>query len=141
MLKNRKADLLGRFAGGMFTSYVTKGGGVKKLRQITKKSKIPIPFANYVIASYGSAIKALINGHDTLEEIAQSVLTGDASHLPKNFNSDNGEKLSQEEQEILEEVESAFSGMMSLSTVKPPPVPIKEFCSRPENIDLKGLCR
>jgi len=52
-LKYRKADILGRFAGGAFTNYASTGGraGNKKL---PKNSKRVISLSNFVLASYGA---------------------------------------------------------------------------------------
>lgn len=146
-MKYRKADIAGRLAGGTFTNYASTGGrlGNKILAKAGKATRISVKgirmFTNFGFASYGAAIKALAQGHKTLEAIIQSILTGRPEHLPANYRSDSETALTQEEQELLEKLEMALSEVMSLSQVAPDPIPIKEFCSRPENINLKGVCR
>jgi len=146
-LKYRKADIAGRLAGGAFTNYASTGGrfGNKTLAKAGKATRISVKgirmFTNLGLASYGAAIKALVQGHKTLEAIIQSILTGHPEHLPANYRSDSGTAPTQEEQELIDKLETALSEVMSLSQVAPGPVPIKEFCSRPENINLKGVCR
>jgi hypothetical protein len=88
-----------------------------------------------------AAIKALAEEHKTLEAIVQSVLTGRPEHLPSGYRSDSSTPITDEEGELLENLGSALGEVMSLTQVEPGPVPIKEFCSRPENMNLKGLCK
>lgn len=146
-LKHRKSDIAGRLLGGAFTNYATTGGrlGNKALANAGKAArrtiKVTAAFTNFGIASYGAAIKALAQGHKSLEAIIQSVLTGRPEHLPAGYRSDNGAAHTTDEQKLLENLEAALSEVMSLTQATSGPVPIKEFCSRPENIDLKGVCR
>ncbi|BBA32509.1 hypothetical protein sS8_0544 [Methylocaldum marinum] len=79
--------------------------------------------------------------HKTPEAIIQSVLTGRPEHLPNGYRSDSSKPLSDEEGELLKNLKSALGEVTSLTQVELDPVPIKEFCSRPENINLKGLCK
>lgn len=139
-LKYRKADIIGRFTGGTFTDFASTGGrfGAKRLSKTEKRIR---GYTNFGIASYGAAIKALAEEHKTLEAIIQSVLTGCPEHLPNGYRSDNSKPLSDEEGELLKNLESALGEVTSLTQVELDPVPIKEFCSRPENINLKGLCK
>jgi len=137
---HRKADIVGRLVGGKFTNYASMGGRMGNKR-LTGTMKFTVTATNFAIASYGSSIKSLIDGHDSLEEIIQSVLTGDASHLPDDYKSDGNESMSSEEKELLKNAEATLTGVMSLSQIQSAPVPVAEFCLRPENINLKGLCR
>ncbi|MBI3898973.1 MAG: hypothetical protein HY308_11860 [Gammaproteobacteria bacterium] len=139
-LKHRKADIIGRLIGGQFTSYASMGGrfGSKRL---PKTGKVVGAFTNFGIASYGAGIQAVGKGLQTVEAVIQSILTGRPEHLPDDYCSNSDVQLDKEESEVLGNLESALSEVMSLTQVKPDPVPIKEFCSRPENISLKGVCR
>jgi len=38
-------------------------------------------------------------------------------------------------------VEQLLGKVMALAQLSTCPVPIREFCSRPENVSLKGVCR
>jgi hypothetical protein len=145
-LKHRKADIVGRLAGGAFTNYASTGGrlgnkGLSKAGRAGTAIKVTAAFTNFGIASYGAAITAVSEGHNSLEAIIQSILIGHTEHLPTNYRSGSDVAPTQEELELLDKVETAVSEVMSLSQVQPAPVPIKEFCARPENIDLKGVCR
>ncbi len=137
---NRKADISGRFLGGMFTNYTVMGGRLRKA-PLPKKLKYPIKATNAILASYGAAIKAMTEGHESIEPIIQSILTGNAEHLPDNYDSNESTPPSKQEVEISDNLNVALTGIMTLTQVEAGPVPIKEFCSRPENINIKGLCR
>ncbi len=145
-LKHRKADIAGRLAGGAFTNYASMGGrlGNKGLSKAGTKGtaiKVTAAFTNFGIASYGAAITAVGEGHNSLEAVIQSILIGHTEHLPTNYRGASDVAPTQEELELLEKVESAVSEVMSLSQAQPAPVPIKEFCARPENVDLRGICK
>lgn len=139
-LKHRKADIVGRLVGGGFTHYASMGGRLGNKR-LSKFEKFAVGATNLGIASYGAAIKAITTGPKTLEAVIQSVLTGRPEHLPDGYRRDSGVPLTEEENRLLENVEAGLSEVMSLTQVGPGPTPIKEFCSRPENINLKGVCR
>ncbi len=145
-LKHRKADIVGRLAGGAFTNYASTGGrlgnrGLSKAGKAGTAIKATAAFTNFGIASYGAAIKAVGEGHNSLEAIIQSILIGHVEQLPAGYSSGSNVAPTQEELELLDKVETAVSEVMSLSQVQPAPVPIKEFCSRPENINLTSICR
>lgn len=139
-LKYRKADIAGRLVGGQFTNYASMGGRFGNIR-LPRSVKLPVGAANFIIASYGAAIKAVVEGHRNAEAVIQSILTGRPEHLPNNYGGDGNAPLTQDEARLLENLESTLSEIMSLTQVTPGPVPIKEFCSRPENINLKGVCK
>ncbi|MGH1487724.1 MAG: hypothetical protein ACRBCI_16050 [Cellvibrionaceae bacterium] len=137
-LKHRKSDMAGRLAGGAFTNYASTGGRAGK--RIPKGLKYPINLSNFILASYGAAIKAMASGHRNLESVIQSILTGRPESLQKLPLQSSGE-LSPEEEKLLNSSEVVLTEVMALSQVFPSPVPIKEFCLRPENINLKNLCK
>lgn len=139
-LKHRKADVIGRFVGGAFTNYASMGGRLGN-KHLPKTAKRVGTVTNLGIASYGAAIKAVGIGPKTLEAVIQSVLTGHPEHLPSGYRSDGDAPISKDESQVLQNVESVLSEVMSLTQVAPGPVPISEFCSRPENLNLKGVCR
>ncbi len=139
-LKYRKADIVGRIAGGAYTNFASTGGRFGNKR-LSKTGKVIRGFTNFGIASYGAAIKAMVKGHRTIEAVIQSVLTGRPEQLPEGYRNYTNESLTEWETKTLKNLESALSEVMSLTQVTPAPVPIKEFCSRPENVNLKSICR
>jgi len=112
-----------------------------KARISSKPLKRSVAATNFTIASYGAAIKALTEGKAHLDEVVQSILTGSADKLPKTYHYDKKIKPSEKEKERLKALESALDGIMSLSQIESSPVPINEFCSKPENINIKDLCK
>jgi hypothetical protein len=130
--------MVGRLAGGAFTNYASTGGRAGK--RIPKGLKYPINLSNLILASYGAAIKAMASGHGNLESVIQSILTGRPESLQRSQLQSTGE-LSPEEERLLNSSEVALTEVMALSQVLPSPMPVKEFCLRPENINLKSLCK
>lgn len=145
-LKYRKADMLGRLAGGQFTNYATTGGalGNKALTNAGKAVSIPaktaVALTNFSIAGYGAAIQTLVKGRSTIEDMVHAVLTGRAEH-PVIAPADAAAAPTPEEQAVCVKAGLALTGVMQLTQAAAPPVPLREFCARPENINLKGLCR
>lgn len=137
-LSVRKADILGRFAGGQFTNYASTGGrmGERRLGHLGKGVRL---LTNLTIASYGAAIKAVVTGHRKVEAIIQSVLTGRPQDLPSGFGNAKI-TVTAEERAVLINLQAALNDMIALSRLAPAPVPLQEFCSRPENIKLQDLC-
>ncbi|WP_223671222.1 hypothetical protein [Kangiella shandongensis] len=140
-LKYRKADIMGRLSGGVFTNFASAGGLAgnriaKKFKSVNRTRKV----LNFIIASYGAAIKAIVEGEKTVAPIIQSIITGRAEQLPPNYGRFKSMVLSHEEKIALETVEYSIAEMLSLSQISTGLVPIKEFCTRPENIDLKSIC-
>jgi hypothetical protein len=138
-LKHRKADVLGRLAGGVFTNYATSGGSIGK-KILPRSAKISVTLSNFLLSSYGAAIKSIIENGRTIEDIIQSILTGQRNESSTYPDASNHE-LSEEEIGIYSKLEAVLAEIAALTQISPPPVPISEFCIRPENIDLKGLCK
>lgn len=138
-LEHRKADILGRFAGGAFTNFASSGGRMGN-RSIPKRAITVISTSNFLLASYGASVKAVASGHRCAEAVIQSFLTGDPSG-PSVYPNANRDNLSIAELELFEKAEGALIELNSLTELAPRPVPIAEFCLRPENIELKGLCK
>ena len=92
-LKYRKADIAGRLVGGQFTNYASMGGRFGNKR-LPKGVKLPVGAANFIIASYGAAIKAVVEGHRKAEAVIQSILTGSPEHLPDSYRSGSSAPLS-----------------------------------------------
>ncbi len=138
-LEYKKADISGRMAGGAFTNYASMGGRFGK--SMNKNIKRPASLTNFVIASYGAAIKAMASGNANLESVIQSILTGRPETLPKGLISSLKTSQNKEEIQLLKSSELALSEVMLLSQLSPPPVPLKEFCGRVENINLSGVCK
>lgn len=138
-LKYRKADILGRFAGGAFTNYASAGGRLGN-KKFPKNAKRTINLSNFVLASYGASIKSVASGHRKIEHVIQSILTG-RPNGPAPYPNIFGYRLSEKELEIYDNFEDTLTEISALTALSPRPVPISEFCLRPENIDLKGLCK
>lgn len=138
-LKHRKSDILGRFAGGAFTNYASTGGSIGS-KHISKNSNRVVSVSNFVLASYGASIKAVATGHNKIEHVIQSVLTG-APYGPVSYPNVGDHELSGAESKIFNKASDALAEINSLTDLSPHPVPIAEFCLRPENINLKGLCK
>lgn len=138
-LKHRKADIVGRFSGGVFTNYASTGGRFGNAR-LSPTAKRVRAVTNLSIASYGAAIKAIAEGMRTYQAVVQAILTGKPEEIKLN-KSMNGAGLSSEESEVLEKLATSTSDALSLIHVSPPPIPTNEFCARPENINLRGVCR
>lgn len=141
-IKYRKADILGRLSGGVFTNFASTGGiaGSRVLKRI-KGAKFTRGALNFIIASYGAGIKAIIEGERTIAPIIQSIITGRTEQLPANYEKYKSMVLSRNEKVTLENLELYIGEMLSLSQLSPGPIPIKEFCTRPENINLKSICK
>lgn len=139
-LQYRKADIVGRFIGGQFTNYTTNRIMIDKFG-VTRKAKLPVSMSNFVVASYGAAIKAIIENHKSGEAIVQAILTGNPEELPSNIQINIEQRPSKEEEEILKNLEATLIEIGNLSNVSPGPVSIDEFCSRPENRGISGICK
>jgi len=139
-IKYRKSDFSGRTAGGVFTNYASKGGAIGR-KVMPKGLSLPISASNFIIASYGAAIKGMASGNRNVESIVQSMLTGrsESLHIPKL--SQPTAELSKEEQALYDSSQIAINEVINLSQVSPSPSPIKEFCLKPENINLSGICK
>ena len=61
--------------------------------------------------------------------------------VTENYRSPSNAPVSSEEDALLENPEAVLGKTLSLTQVRPGPVPIEEFCSRPENLNLKSLCQ
>lgn len=140
--KYRKSDILGRVIGGGFTNYASTGGAIgKKYR--SRKLSVALSANNFLIASYGAAIKSIAEGNTNIESVIQSILIGRSESLHRSRFSDvnDDSKLSDKEEKLLNSSRATLHEIMALSQLSPPPEPIKEFCLRPQNIDLTGICK
>jgi len=135
--KHFKADMSGRFAAGFFTNYVSTGGRFGK-GALSKTSRTLMAITNFAVAGYGAAIQAIANGMTTKEAVIQSMLIGKASNV---LRSDPGEDLSEEDAVMFEKFCAVCPEIFNLAHIAPGPVPISEFCLRPENVNLRGVCR
>ena len=82
-----------------------------------------------------------MKGQHKLEAIIQSILTGRPELLPKMIKELRDLHLTEEEEKYQAMIESALLEIARLSQVSPGPIPIKEFCQRKENMNLKGICK
>lgn len=139
-LKFRKSDIAGRLAGGQFTNYASTAGRFGNLRLSANAKRVRM-VTNFGIASYGAAIKAVAMGHRQPGALVQAVLTGRAENLPANYLQGSKEPLGSKETELLQGLGMAITEVATLTQVSPSPVSIEEFCTRPENLDLAGVCK
>lgn len=139
-LRYRKADITGRFHGGLFTNYASMGGrrgaaatgqGLKWAARIT----------NLTVASFGAAIGAIAAGRKTPEDVINAIVTGKTEALPVRYKELAQQTPIESTAELEHIVYGEMHGVNALNSVSPSPVPIREFCSRPENVDLEGICR
>lgn len=139
-LKYRKADITGRLHGGLFTNYASMGGrhgaaatgrGLKWAGRIT----------NLTVASFGAAIGAIAANRKSPEEILNAIITGKTDALPSGYKTLAQQASTEPTGEMEHVVAGEVHGVAALNSISPAPVPIREFCNRPENVDLKGICR
>lgn len=139
-LQYRKADIIGRFHGGLFTNYASMGGrrgaaatgrGLKWAGRIT----------NLTVASFAAAIGAIAANRKTAEDILNAIITGKTEALPARYNALAQQASAESTGEIEHIVLGEVHGVDALNRVSPSPVPIREFCGRPENVDLTSICR
>lgn len=139
-LEHRKADIMGRLTGGQFTNYAIRGGRLGS-KQLSISSKAGVAMTNAGIAGYGAAIKALVEGHTTLDSIVQAILTGKPETLPDTYLFDRTTPLTSEESAIVQTAGAILHEVIKLTRAAPNSTSIKDFCSRPGNLNLKGLCK
>jgi len=82
-----------------------------------------------------------MKGHNNTESVIQAIITGSPERLPASYRNGNEKPLTQREKQLLDATNAALAEVMNLSQLAPAPVPISEFCARPENINLKSLCK
>ncbi len=138
-LKYRKADIAGRFHGSLFTNYSSTGG--RKGAKLPRISKWSVKITNFTIASFGAAIQSIANGQKEPDAIINSIITGRSERVPHHISKqlmDN--QVTAEEASLTTAVNSEVFSANAINNLQPGPVPISEFCNRPENIDLKSIC-
>lgn len=147
-LKYHRSLVLGRLAGGTFTSFAAAGGlmGSRARKKLPRSGRAvantAIMITNWGLASYGAGIMAIGLGRRNLRDILFSVLTGSDIMIPPHFELFLGKaELVAEEYEQIEWLTAMLDEISHLTQIGTGPVPISEFCSRPENINLKGICR
>ena len=139
-LKYRKADIAGRIHGGVFTNFASTGGRMGKA--IGTKTKIPITATNLMLATFGAAIQSIANSFDTPDHIINSMITGKAQEIPEGYRLlAHSAPQDKKALELTDAVEVGLHGVSAINNIAPGPIPISEFCSHPENIDLKRLCQ
>lgn len=138
-LRYRKADIAGRLTGGAFTNYASTGGRAGG-RRLGWRMKFARNLTNFGIASYGAMIRAIAMGHRTLEDVLQALITGQPESLPGGFGRWEG-ALSTEEGNLISALRRAVDEATDMTQIRAAPVSIEVFCRRPENRDLRGLCR
>lgn len=139
-LSYRKADTLGRFHGGMFTNYASTGG--RGGAAVTSHSlKWASRITNLTIASFGAAIGAIAANQKTEEDILNAIITGRPDPLPARYKTLAQQAPVESTGEIEHLITGEVNGVDALNRVLPGPVPIREFCNRPENVNLRDICK
>jgi hypothetical protein len=82
----------------------------------------------------------IFDSRDLLSNLARLLLFN-PSHTVLMALSRSKTSQNKEEIQLLKISEIALSEVMLLSQLSPPPVPLKEFCVRAENINLSGVCK
>lgn len=142
-LKYRKADIMGRVHGGVFTNYSSTLGRFGGRRLSGRPSvTIPVSATSLLLATFGAAIQSIALGYETQDHIINAMITGRAEELPEGYRFASrmtGEQAL--DQEVAAGVKAGLYGVDALNDIAPGPVPIREFCQRQENVNLKGLCK
>lgn len=139
-LKYKKADIAGRFLGSQFTNYASTAGRFGNSRLPTNAKRIRT-YSNFGISSYGAAIKAVAMGHRRISAVLQAILTGRAENIPAGYMQDALDFVDPDEDTLLHTLELIIAEVTQLSQASSSPVPVNEFCARPENINLEELCK
>lgn len=86
--KYHSAMIIGRFAGGAFTTFASTGGrmGNRYIARIKQPGRTTVVggagLTNVVIASYGAAMMSIGLGREKLHDVLFSILTGSAEQMP-----------------------------------------------------------
>lgn len=145
--KYHRSMLAGRLAGGGFTTFATTGGlyGRRQLGRLKRPARYSIGVGVFVtnvsLASYGAGIMAVGLGRSKIRDVLFSILTGSDVQIPPHFELLLGEtSATAEEMEQIEWLREILVEINKLVQVGSGPIPIQEFCSKPENIDFKAIC-
>ena len=139
--EHRKADISGRVAGTAFTNFASTGGlfGARRLR---KSSRYSIVGVNFLISSYGAAVKSVQYGMKSIEPILQAIFTGHPEEIPSRYCSRTRQyNLSNEGEAVVEEMLTVLPKLVEVCQIGTKPVSIDKFCSRPRNKDLDSICQ
>lgn len=136
----KKANMLGRLAGGEFTNLASAGGrfGVRRLSTMFRRGQ---GLTNFVIASYGAAVKGVAMGYRTSDALVHAILTGQPAQLPPEYFQVPEGTLGSEELELRSNLGERVGETIKLTEVGSGSVPIEEFCARPENASLTSVCQ
>lgn len=139
-LKYRKADMAGRLHGGLFTNYASMGG--RKGQSLPRGLKWSGRITNFTLASFGATIQSIVKGNPYSDAILNSIISGKPERLPieglnNNLNTQESNNIQAMQPVVIGELYSVDA----INQVVPKAVPLQEFCARPENINLKGLCQ
>jgi hypothetical protein len=136
---HHKADILGRLHGGVFTNYAATGGAFS--RRLSGTVTIPAAAVNFTIASFGACIEAVSKGYRSYGSLAQSILIGRPKYFPEGELNKSSFPPPVNDSEISNEaLLSKVVAIYQINNFYSGPIPISEFCSRPENRNLRRLC-
>ncbi|MFC4257631.1 hypothetical protein ACFOZ5_01150 [Marinobacter lacisalsi] len=146
-LKYHRSMLVGRLAGGGFTSFASTGGLFGQRARAGFKTPAKIAFGtgvlvtNLALASYGAGIMAVGLGRSKLRDVLFSILTGSDMQIPPHFELLlSTAAITSEELEQLEWLKKILVEINKLAQVGTGPIPISEFCSKPENLHWESIC-
>lgn len=136
---HHKADILGRLHGGVFTNYAATGGSYS--RRLSATVTIPAAAVNFTIASYGACIEAVTKGYRSYGSLAQSILIGRPKYFPEGELNKSSLNPPVNNSEISNEaLLSKVVTIYQINNFYSGPIPTSEFCSRPENRNLRRVC-
>ena len=139
--ENRKSDLSGRIAGSVFTNFASTGG-LFGVRRLATSSKFSVAGVNFLISSYGAAIKSVQHGMKSIEPILQSILTGHPEEIPDKYCSKiRHYDVPKDGEAVVEETLDLLPKLVEVCQIGTKPVPIDKFCSKPRNKDLESICQ
>lgn len=142
VLEHHKADVLGRLHGGVFTNFALKGG--KGSRSLPTGVSVAATTMHFSIATFGAAIWAIGSELKKHDDLLHSILLGRPLPYPKKRPDVKTNHIMVDQQQIDRLASTTYlqlSAVRELNEIEPPPLSVKQFCTRPENIDLRGLCR
>jgi len=138
-LKYRKADIAGRFHGGLFTNYASSGG--RRGSGVSRGTKWAVRTTNFSLASFGAAIQTITKGLHDPDAIINAIITGKSEKIPFHLtNKPDSTDTSQEESNLTSAVSAEVYSVNAINNLQPAPVPLDVFCSKPENVNLTSIC-
>jgi len=104
--------------------------------------KIPAAAVNFTIASFGACVESVAKGHRTYGALAQAILIGKPENISEHelFNHTLPPSPEVDTRASGEALLAQVVAVNYLNEMNSGPVPISDFCARPENQHLKTVC-